>query len=1114
MLCEKKKCASCNATIDEVQALDHDSIPDTIDAIQCELKKQVMPSYPLISRALIFRKFRQRLSEWIEKLFICTDEADIVYDETMMETLIAWISAMSSSAYRSLRHTSTFVALLIVAQVNRMARDNQKEIKAAMNSREAEKTKGATANKVRVKDLDAKVRKANQIKKQLEVYQQELLDSVFIHRYRDSDASIRADCIGELGRWMKHYPDQYLVTGYFRYFGWMLSDPDAKVRHVAIKSLNTLYTRHEYAGPIQQFTERFVSRMAEMAVGDVDTSVRIAAIAILTLINQHNVLDEETKTSLSLHIFDVEPKIRSSIATFIKQDLDEEMREVEEDEDEEAAGESVKLRWKTLAQLLGTLSGKLDKGEEVGGNAFDTITTTIGEGTSSRVALAVGAVLEADEKLLQDWKPLIELLLYDHSNQDIGKSKNRKKAAGSNKDGEAPPNEAYRLEVEEETILLESVGVIIEKFQSQSQDGVKDSETAKDNYSGMTRDLIPILSKLFKKYKTESNRIAELLLLVRHMDMEVYVQFQQVGAFESLWDDIIDQYVRHSEEIVLCNAVAVMVALDRINAMSNINTTKMGYLRETVMQGLLESAQGIALESDELKEEQSHLLLSSVVRIKHLIRSIDLSQDMDTREDAEPDQEDNVLAPRDVLLSCAKRGTNGTAGEEGLVGTSLIILALYTMWSTRALIAMPEGGERKTNAATLCERRDSLVKIMNTLLEETIGQVLQQVKRQAFCQLVDLHVLFASVQASESLQEGGNIADESTRLPSLSLKCDMATQERLASFVKSELVRFARESSGAREDDESATEEEEGHAIPKTKSSTKNADTVSSRPTLQVLQRQMDFVSGLSHYIGAIRLGIVHVQFSVAMLSRFGRLGHLYDACLRVLVETIREVGINEGKPGRACKVIMDSLWEAHSLYCLDETTSDESTLINLAKMLSSSLVVRGAQLAVLKKVDGQAVVEMHRRGTRLAFEKLQRQSSQESQQQILVFFKAISQLLISIEPREAISIKKDMDRMIEEFNIEIPLVSKAWDGLRQYEKRLVTIASKSDSVRKHIEAKEAAAKSSARINFTLSEQERNEEGDGGDDNDDLQIDSMLELEDDGGAGDMTREEQQLDITM
>lgn len=1056
-----------------------------------------MPSYPLISRALIFRKFRQRLNEWIEKIFICADEADIVYDDTMMETLTAWISAMSSSAYRSLRHTSTFLALLMVAQINRMTRDNQKEIKAAINSREAEKVKGAKANKIRIKDLEAKVREANQIKKQLEVFQQELLDTVFIHRYRDSDAAIRADCIGELGRWMKNYPDLYLVTGYFRYFGWMLSDPDAKVRNVAIKSLNSLYTRHEYTGPIQQFTERFVSRMAEMAVGDVDTSVRIAAIATLTSIHQHDVIDEETKTSISLHIFDVEPRIRSAIATFIKQGLDEEMMlEAEADEEEE---ESAKIRWKTLAQLLGTLSGKLDKSEEVESNNFDTI-ATLGEGTLSRIASAVGALWDADEKL-QDWKPLVELLLYDHSSQQAGKSKGRKKAIGSNQDGEAPPNEAYRLKVEEETILLEAVGAILERFQSQSQEGSKDNETAKDNYSAMTRDLLPLLSKLFKKYKTETNRIAEVLLLVRRLKMETYVEFQQVGAFESLWDDVIDQFIRHTEETVLCNAVAVMVAMDSTNAMNNINTTKMAYLRETVMQGLLESAQGIALESDELEEEQLHRLLSNAVKVKHLIRSIDLSQDMENREEAESDQDGDSLTPRDILLACAKRGTKGTAGEENLVSTSLIILALYTMWSTRALIAMPQGEERETTAAALCEKRDNLVGVMNTILQDSTGQVLQQVKGQALRQLVDLHVLFASVQESEPLQEQ---VDETNRLNPLCLKCDMATQERLALFVKSELLRFAHENKETREDDDESATEEEDDATPKKKFPKKNLDVEQSlRPTLKVLQRQMEFVSGLSHYIGAIRLGIIQVKYSVALLSRFGRLGHVYDACLRVLVETIREVGINEGKPDRACKVILDSLWEAHSLSCQD---NDESTLINLAKMLSSSLVVRGAQLAVLKRIDGQAVVDMHRRGVKMAFERLQRQSSPELQQQTLNFFKAISQLLISVEPREAIIIKKDMDRMIEEFNIEIPLTSKAWDGLRQYEKRLVTIASKSDSVKKHVEAKKATAKSRASSRSTEQGRQQEEEEEGND-NDDSQVDLMLGLEDEGGVGDVTREE-------
>lgn len=1068
-----------------------------------------MSSYPLISRAATFRKFRRRLSEWMEKLFICVDEADVINDETMMETVTAWISAMSSSAFRSLRHTSTLVALLMVEQVNRMTRDNRAEITAAVKSREAEKIKGVKANKIRVKDLEAKVKEANQIKKQLDGFQQELIDTVFIHRYRDSDASIRADCIGELGRWMKSYPDQYLSTSYFRYFGWMLSDQSELVRLVALKSLGSLYGRHEYTGSIQQFTQRFLPRMTEMAVGDVDTQVRIHALATLTAIDQHDELDDEQSDSISCHIFDVEPRIRSAVALFTKQKIDEELREVEEGEEDV---ESHKLRWKTMAQTLTRLSARLDEKGQVDKSNADTVASFGGEGTASRTSLAVAALWDVDDKL-HDWTALIDLLLYDHSHKAAETPKGKRR--GAQKEAEAPPNEDYRLEADEETILLESVGVVLDRLRSISMSTAKEAkedDAVKDGYSAMTRHLIPVMSKLFRKYKTERSRIVEVLGIARRLKMDTYVESQQVGAFESLWDDVVDQFVRHVEDGILGNAVLVMVAMNALTSMNNINASKISCLKETVIETLQEGTEGVALESNELEEEQLHRLTSTSSRITHLIRSMDLSSELEAVEDAEANQEIPAASAWKVLLACAKRGERGATEEEKLVGNSLIILTLSTMWSTRAILDMAEGEERDSTITALCEKRAEVLDVMNKILEDADGKTAQSVKTLAFRHILDMHILFASVQASGAGSSGGQELVESSSLSQLRLKCDMSTQARLASFVETQLARHARETSPAEES--SATEDEDGEEGTPTLNSKENKASDLTRPTMESLQRQMEFVSGISHFVGAIRLGIIHIQYSVAILSKFGRLGVVYDACLRVLVETIREVGINEGKPERACTVVLDSLLQAHSLYCHDMDGSKEVALVNLAKMLSSALVVRGAQLAVLKKVDGRAVVNMHNRGIKVICEKLQRDSDGEGQQKILSLFKAMSQLLVSVEPREAITVKKDMDHMIEEYNIQVPLTSKSWDALRQYEKRLVTIASKSDSVRQHVEANKtattnigaASAKSRPKPRPSALNREQEEQ------EDDSQIGLSMDLEQED-MGDETRQEHRMDIT-
>lgn len=48
--------------------------------------------------------------------------------------------------------------------------------------------------------------------------------SVFVHRYRDKDPAIRADCLRMLGKYMKAYPEKYVVTTYLQYVDWALTD--------------------------------------------------------------------------------------------------------------------------------------------------------------------------------------------------------------------------------------------------------------------------------------------------------------------------------------------------------------------------------------------------------------------------------------------------------------------------------------------------------------------------------------------------------------------------------------------------------------------------------------------------------------------------------------------------------------------------------------------------------------------------------------------------------------------------------------------------------------------------------------------------------------------------
>lgn len=136
--------------------------------------------------------------------------------------------------------------------------------------------------------------------------------------------------------------------------------------------------------------------------------------------------------------------------------------------------------------------------------------------------------------------------------------------------------------------------------------------------------------------------------------------------------------------------------------------------------------------------------------------------------------------------------------------------------------------------------------------------------------------------------------------------------------------------------------------------------------------------------------------------------------------------------------------------------------MINLSKLLSSCLVVRGAQLAITHTINATAVVAMHERALAWVTEHVKDAAAESESAHALVLLKALANLLVSVDARDALAIKASMDRALARHGIEVPAAGRAWDPLRAYEKRLVTIASKSDAVTRQVQRRPADEQESA----------------------------------------------------
>ncbi|CBQ72593.1 related to Nuclear cohesin complex subunit [Sporisorium reilianum SRZ2] len=1105
------RACGCNGSVDENQVIDIDNVVDNLEELQEVFKKQPIPSYPIVSRSKTFKSFRKSLNEFLHRLVMSAYDAEVLTSDGFMEPYQAWVSAMSSSSLRSFRHTATVVALWTISALNEVTAQASKDLSTATKQRDAEKKK-ARADKSRLRDLESKVVESRKLRARLEAYVNEFINSVFVHRFRDFDAGIRSECVEALGSWMKKYPTQFLQSSYFRYIGWVLSDVDANVRLAAVHAMAGLYTRDNFASSVRNFTELFKGRLVQMATSDVELGVRIATINVLVVIDKHDLLEDEQRDLLATHIFDVEPRIRNAVASFLANLLDEMVSEGASElgslsaaskkkgkQAEEQQQEQAKLRFKYLAQLLVKYGHRLDAQDSEAATASverglsDELSVVIDGAKEGRVGLAVEALWDAVEDL-QHWRPLIDLLLLDHSAKKAGGQRKGNNAAAEN----AAPT-VYRLETEEEAILVEALVAILRKTYASAELVDDPEDTTKEDFS---RAMISALPKLLAKYRTDAPRIADLLLLPQVMDLEMYTELQETAAFEALWDDVSNQIQRHVEPLVLKHGVQTLQKMVATTSQSTVNSTKLSALEEGLVSSLRETVSDRDVETAGFSEDEVHLLAANMLRL-HLV-----SQVTNTSDALEDDENGQATSGWEIVLGIAGRGRLAYNEEESLVRDAVAVLTLHIMWKTRQVI-MPEAGSQTAVAEALLAKRTTVLSLLEEFVASTQSQACVGVQRVAFEKLATIHMLYAAIPPQAPAVVATGAGDDSSvtaaegdvsqhrsgpQLPALlALTCSADVQQHCASFVQAEIERYiekagltGKETNGAgaeaddeegddgaddgeneEDDDDADGDEDDAEATPKTsrvrggksKKSKKakggaqngaaDAATAPERPNQAQLEAEHAFCSIISTFASAIRVGIIDAKFSTVVLIHFGRLGAIYDSCCKALIEVLKEEAIFGGY-NRAVIVescIWDSLREAFELYLDAGDAQGEARFVSLSRQLANALVVRGAGFTALRKIDARCLISLHSRASEHIAQKVaaaERNGNKKVRQKMPALYKGMANLLMTASPTDAVKIKSAMDRAFRAANVQIAPTAKAWDAHRSYEKRLLKIAAKS----------------------------------------------------------------------
>uniref|UniRef100_A0A9J7ZWM3 Cohesin subunit SA n=1 Tax=Cyprinus carpio carpio TaxID=630221 RepID=A0A9J7ZWM3_CYPCA len=239
--------------------------------------------YPLTMAGPQWKKFKSSFCEFIGVL-VRQCQYSIIYDEYMMDTVISLLTGLSDSQVRAFRHTSTLAAMKLMTALVNVALNLSINMDNTQRQYEAERNKmiGKRAND-RLELLLQKRKELQENQDEIENMMNAIFKGVFVHRYRDAIAEIRAICIEEIGVWMKMYSDAFLNDSYLKYVGWTMHDKQGEVRLKCLTALQGLYYNRELNAKLELFTSRFKDRIVSMTL-DKEYDVAVQAIKLLTLV--------------------------------------------------------------------------------------------------------------------------------------------------------------------------------------------------------------------------------------------------------------------------------------------------------------------------------------------------------------------------------------------------------------------------------------------------------------------------------------------------------------------------------------------------------------------------------------------------------------------------------------------------------------------------------------------------------------------------------------------------------------------------------------------------------------------------------------------------------------
>lgn len=489
------------------EAMSNDQI---IKELVEEFDEEQGSDYPLIMTGPQYKKFRNNFCEFVN-ILIKQCQYSIIYDQFLMENLISWLIALSDSQVRAFRHTATLaamklmtalvdVALLLSVNLDNTLRQYEMERSRSREQRVNERLDSLNARKTEMEDYT----------KDINIMLSFMFKSLFVHRYRDFVPEIRSVCIYEIGVWMKKFPNHFLDDSYLKYIGWTLNDKVSDVRLKCLQALLPLYDRGEIARKMELFTNKFKNRIVQMA-NDKDSEVAVQAIKLIIQIQRHHselLADRDCES-----IYELVFVSNRGVAV--------------------AAGEFLNER---LFQVDDSIDYRSRRGKRLSANTpliRDLVQFFIESEFHEHATYLVDSLIDT-HPMMKDWECMTDLLL------------------------EEPEAEDEQLDYKQETNLIEIITCCVRQSVTGEPPICRESGTKRTNREikflqedkvKITEHFVNILPHLLAKYKTEPDKIVNLMTIPQYFELSLFTQNgDDLDKLLRLINEIVDV---HTDDEVL-----------------------------------------------------------------------------------------------------------------------------------------------------------------------------------------------------------------------------------------------------------------------------------------------------------------------------------------------------------------------------------------------------------------------------------------------------------------------------------------------------------------------------------------------------------------------------------